>query len=105
MTRLAKPSGPAHSIDPTPWLSVRWAPQVVRSRDELLKEGEPVYCSKCGAQMAAGAVFCSACGQAFAVAPAPARPMNSQVVAAALPVPSAYSQTVVAAPRVEYGGF
>jgi uncharacterized RDD family membrane protein YckC len=49
-----------------------------------------VYCSKCGAQMADGAVFCSACGQAFSAAAAPARPMSSQAVAA---------------PRVEYGGF
>ncbi|HEY6946347.1 MAG TPA: RDD family protein [Candidatus Acidoferrum sp.] len=49
-----------------------------------------MYCSKCGVQMADGAVFCSACGQAFPTA-ASARP--------------AYSQTVAAAPRVEYGGF
>jgi uncharacterized RDD family membrane protein YckC len=47
-----------------------------------------VYCSKCGAQMADGALFCSACGQAFSAAAA--RPMSSQAVAA---------------PRVEYGGF
>ncbi len=50
-----------------------------------------MYCSKCGAQMADGAVFCSACGQAFAAAAPLARP--------------AYSQTVATAPRVEYGGF
>jgi uncharacterized RDD family membrane protein YckC len=50
-----------------------------------------VYCSKCGAMMAGGAMFCSACGQAFST-PAPSvRPRNSQAVA-----------TV---PRVEYGGF
>jgi uncharacterized RDD family membrane protein YckC len=50
-----------------------------------------VYCSKCGALMADGAVFCSACGQAFSTVAPPARPpMNSQAVAG---------------PRVEYGGF
>jgi uncharacterized RDD family membrane protein YckC len=50
-----------------------------------------VYCSKCGALMADGAVFCSACGQAFSTAVATARPpMNSQAVAG---------------PPVEYGGF
>ncbi len=51
-----------------------------------------MYCSKCGALMADGAVFCSACGQAFSAAATLARPpMNSQAVAAT--------------PRVEYGGF
>lgn len=50
-----------------------------------------MYCSKCGAQMADGAVFCGACGQAFSTAFPPARPMNAEVVGAA--------------PRVEYGGF
>ena len=51
-----------------------------------------MYCSKCGALMADGAVFCSACGQAFSTAVALAHPpMNSPAVAAA--------------PRVEYGGF
>jgi uncharacterized RDD family membrane protein YckC len=51
-----------------------------------------VYCSKCGALMADGAVFCSACGQAFSAAAVIARsPMSSQ--------------TVPAAARVEYGGF
>ena len=51
-----------------------------------------MYCSKCGALMADGAVFCSACGQAFSTAATPALPpMNPQAVAAA--------------PRVEYGGF
>lgn len=50
-----------------------------------------MYCSKCGAQMADGAVFCSACGQAFAAAAPPARP--------------AYLQAAAAAPRVDYGGF
>ena len=50
-----------------------------------------MYCSKCGALMADGAVFCSACGQTFSTAALPARPMNSQAVAAV--------------PRVEYGGF
>jgi uncharacterized RDD family membrane protein YckC len=51
-----------------------------------------VYCSKCGAQMADGAVFCSSCGQAFSAAAALAHPpMNLQFAAAT--------------PRVEYGGF
>jgi len=50
-----------------------------------------VYCSKCGALMADGAVFCSACGQAFSAAALPARPMSSQAVTGAL--------------GVEYGGF
>jgi uncharacterized RDD family membrane protein YckC len=47
-----------------------------------------VYCSKCGALMADGAMFCSACGQSFSTA------------AAARPYPQ-----VAAVPRVEYGGF
>lgn len=50
-----------------------------------------MYCSKCGAEMADGAVFCSACGQAFSSGAAPAR------------LPSA--QAVAAARRVDYGGF
>lgn len=49
-----------------------------------------MYCSKCGAVMADGAVFCAACGQAFSTAVAVARPMNVQVASAS---------------RVEYGGF
>ena len=49
-----------------------------------------MYCSKCGALMADGAMFCSACGQAFSTAVAIARPMIVQVASA---------------PRVEYGGF
>lgn len=49
-----------------------------------------MYCSKCGALMADGAMFCPACGQAFSTAAVIARPMNAQVA------------TV---PRVEYGGF
>ena len=48
-----------------------------------------MYCSKCGALMADGAMFCAACGQAFSTAAVIARP-NAQVTAA---------------PRVEYGGF
>lgn len=49
-----------------------------------------MYCSKCGALMADGAMFCSACGQVFSTAAVVARPMNAPA-------------TVV--PRVEYGGF
>ena len=49
-----------------------------------------MYCSKCGALMADGAMFCAACGQAFSTAAVIARPMNAQAVAS---------------PRVEYGGF
>lgn len=49
-----------------------------------------MYCSKCGALMADGAMFCSACGQAFSTAAALARPMNAQAA------------TV---PRIQYGGF
>ena len=49
-----------------------------------------MYCSKCGALMADGAIFCTACGQAFSTAAVIARPMNAQVVTA---------------PRVDYGGF
>lgn len=49
-----------------------------------------MYCSKCGALMADGAMFCSACGQSFSTAAVIARPMNA---------------TAVAAPRIEYGGF
>lgn len=49
-----------------------------------------MYCSKCGALMADGAMFCSACGQSFSTAAVIARPMNA---------------TAVASPRVEYGGF
>lgn len=48
-----------------------------------------MYCSKCGAQLADGAVFCSACRQAFSTGAAPARLMVAQAVAA----------------RVDYGGF
>ena len=51
-----------------------------------------MYCSKCGALMADGAVFCSACGQNF----------SSGVVIARSPMSA---QTVPAAARVEYGGF
>ena len=49
-----------------------------------------MYCSKCGALMADGAMFCAACGQTFSTAAVIARPMNTQAVAS---------------PRVEYGGF
>lgn len=49
-----------------------------------------MYCSKCGALMADGAMFCPACGQAFSTAAAIARPMNP---------------LAAAAPRVDYGGF
>lgn len=49
-----------------------------------------MYCSKCGALLADGAMFCSACGQAFSSPAAIARPMNA---------------LVASAPRVEYGGF
>ncbi len=51
-----------------------------------------MYCSKCGAQMADGAIFCSNCGQAFSVAAAPARPIGN-------------TPAVAAVARVEYGGF
>ena len=51
-----------------------------------------MYCSKCGALMADGAVFCSACGQTF----------SSGVVIARSPMSA---QTAPAAARVEYGGF
>ena len=51
-----------------------------------------MYCSKCGALMADGAVFCSACGQTF----------SSGVVIARSPMGA---QTVPATARVEYGGF
>jgi uncharacterized RDD family membrane protein YckC len=50
-----------------------------------------VYCSKCGAPMADGAVLCSACGQAFSTGAAPARLMSAPEIANA--------------PRVDYGGF
>ena len=50
-----------------------------------------MYCSKCGAQMADGAVFCSACGQAFATGAAPARLLSAPAVGIT--------------PRVDYGGF
>ena len=49
-----------------------------------------MYCSKCGALMADGAMFCAACGQAFSTTAVIARSMNAPVAAA---------------PRVEYGGF
>lgn len=49
-----------------------------------------MYCSKCGALMADGAMLCSACGQSFSTAAVIARPMNVQVGSV---------------PRVEYGGF
>ena len=50
-----------------------------------------MYCSKCGAQLADGAVFCPACGQAFSTGAAPG--------------PRMIVQAVAAAPRVDYGGF
>ena len=52
-----------------------------------------MYCSKCGAQLADGAMFCSACGQAFSTGATAARP---PIVDAP---PTAY------APRAAYGGF
>ena len=50
-----------------------------------------MYCSKCGAPMADGALLCSACGQAFSTGAALARRTSPQALAAA--------------PRVDYGGF
>jgi uncharacterized RDD family membrane protein YckC len=50
-----------------------------------------VYCSRCGAQMADGALLCSGCGQVFSTGAALARPMSAQVVSSA--------------PRLHYGGF
>ena len=50
-----------------------------------------MYCSKCGAQMADGAVFCSACGQAFSTGAAPG--------------PRMIAHAVAAPPSVDYGGF
>ena len=50
-----------------------------------------MYCSKCGAQMADGAVFCPACGQAFSTGAAPARLIGAPAVDMV--------------PRVDYGGF
>jgi len=55
------------------------------------RQGEAVYCSRCGAQMADGALLCSGCGQVFSTGAALARPMSAQVVSSA--------------PRVHYGGF
>ncbi len=49
-----------------------------------------MYCSKCGALMADGAIFCSACGQAFSTTTVLARSMSPQTSVA---------------PRVQYGGF
>lgn len=49
-----------------------------------------MYCSKCGAMMADGAMFCAACGQAFSTPAAIAHPTSAQSAAS---------------PRVEYGGF
>lgn len=50
-----------------------------------------MYCSRCGAELADGAVLCSACGQAFSTGAAPG--------------PRRIAQAVAAAPRVDYGGF
>lgn len=55
-----------------------------------------MYCSKCGAAMADGAVFCSTCGQRVPVAAVTAMPLAA--MQAAVP---AYA----AVPRVEYAGF
>ena len=55
------------------------------------RQGEAVYCSKCGAPMADGALLCSACGQAFSTGAALA--------------PRVSRQAAAAAPRVDYGGF
>jgi len=67
-----------------------------------------VYCSKCGAAMAAGAVFCSNCGQVFLAAAAGRGPILSASVAAPMEGGAAaiHAYTGYAAvPRVEYAGF
>ena len=67
-----------------------------------------MYCSKCGAAMAAGAVFCSNCGQVFLAAAAGRGPILSASVTAPMEGGAAaiHAYTGYAAvPRVEYAGF
>ncbi|HKV63926.1 MAG TPA: RDD family protein [Candidatus Acidoferrum sp.] len=68
-----------------------------------------MYCSKCGALIAASAAFCSNCGQAFPVAVAVPRPPSTSVavavpVAGGIPAIPAYAVSG-SVPRVEYAGF
>jgi uncharacterized RDD family membrane protein YckC len=56
-----------------------------------------MFCSKCGAAMAAGAAFCSNCGQSFSVAATAAR--------ATMPSPSAVASVYAAVPSMAYAGF
>ncbi len=55
-----------------------------------------MYCSKCGAAMADGAVFCPNCGQAFSIAAVARAPLIGGVA------PLSAHATI---PRVEYAGF
>ncbi len=57
-----------------------------------------MYCSRCGATVADGAVFCSACGQSTGAASA------TQTQVGVLPPPPAQPQTAVGIP-VLYAGF
>jgi uncharacterized RDD family membrane protein YckC len=59
-----------------------------------------MYCSKCGAAIADGAVFCTNCGQSFSIVAAPPR----AAIAGGMPaVPGRTDFPAV--PRVEYAGF
>ena len=65
-----------------------------------------MYCSKCGAAMASGAVFCSTCGQAFSVASAPPRvPVMPPTVAAPVTGGGMAYPAYAAVPQVAYAGF
>jgi uncharacterized RDD family membrane protein YckC len=65
-----------------------------------------MYCSKCGAAMAAGSAFCTTCGQAFSVGSTPLRAaiMNSTVAAPMASGGIAYPAYAVV-PQVAYAGF
>ncbi len=61
-----------------------------------------MYCSKCGAALAAGAAFCANCGQSFPVTSTARPPVVPATALANFPAATAPYGAV---PRVEYAGF
>jgi uncharacterized RDD family membrane protein YckC len=65
-----------------------------------------MYCSKCGAAMAAGSAFCPACGQAFSVGSVPPRAAIMSPTAAAPMAGGGMAYPAYAeVPQVAYAGF
>ena len=65
-----------------------------------------MYCSKCGAAMAAGSAFCTACGQSFSVGSVPAQvPLMSSTVAAPMAGRGMAYPAHAVVPQVAYAGF